>query len=248
MIFIVFSVNILLNQSTRADYFLEDETISVIPLKYSLYIDATDDKDRKLNFIREKELKSIKEFEDFLKDTRNTYFTLWIMRIAQVNLFDISGKENQMLINPVSWFKNFFGFQNKGDKRGSFSWNDGDSTTTNWVWHPAFGASLYLYYRSKGYDMWSSAFGSVLQSTLFEYTIEGVTQSPSIHDLVITPGVGVPVGILLEETSKLLEESDSNFLNGMSYIVNPFKLLVSDNDNLHIGPFLGQQVVVGFNW
>ena len=60
MIFIVFSVNILLNQSTRADYFLEDETISVIPLKYSLYIDATDDKDRKLNFIREKELKSIK--------------------------------------------------------------------------------------------------------------------------------------------------------------------------------------------
>jgi hypothetical protein len=163
-------------------------------------------------------------------------------------MLDINKKEEQMIINPLRWWKNFLGFQNDGNRRGDFEWKDGDRFKTNWVAHPAFGAYTYLYYRAKGYDRFTSAFGSVVQSTLFEYTIEGMIQSPSIHDLIITPGIGVPAGIVLEETSNLLLSSDSGFLNALGYVINPMKIIVPDKENVNLSPLMSGQVVIGFQW
>ena len=236
-------------RSGNAAPFGNDETIlPLTPINDSVFIDITDIKKSDIVLKKESERKSIADFQDFLQNTRNVYFAIWLIRLAQVNMLDINKKEEQIIINPLRWWKNFMGFQNDGRRRGDFEWKDGDRFKTNWVAHPAFGAYTYLYYRAKGYDRFTSAFGSVVQSTLFEYTIEGVIQSPSIHDLIITPGIGVPAGIVLEETSNVLLSSDSGFLNALGYVINPMKIIVPDQENVNLSPLMSGQVVIGFQW
>jgi hypothetical protein len=227
----------------------DNETLlPLTPLNDSVFVDLRKENRPDIVLEKEAERKSLEDFGDFLQNTRNVYFTIWLIRIAQVNMLDINRKEQQVIINPLRWWKNTLGFQNDGKRRGDLEWKDGDRFTTNWIAHPAFGAFTYLYYRSKGYDRFTSAFGSVVQSTLFEYTIEGVIQSPSIHDLVITPGIGVPAGIILEETSNLLASSNSGFLHALGYIINPMKIIVPDRENVNLSPLVSGQVVIGFQW
>ena len=226
----------------------EDIMMPLTPVNDSVFIDINEYKKPDITLEKEAERKSLADFGDFLQNTRNVYFTLWLIRIAQVNMLDNNMKEEQIIINPIRWWKNFFGFQNDGKRRGDFEWKDGDRFKTNWVAHPAFGAYTYLYYRAKGYDRFTSAFGSAVLSTLFEYTIEGVIQSPSIHDMVITPGIGVPAGIVLEETSNWLVSRNSGFLNALGYVVNPMRIIVPDQDKVNIGPLVSGQVVIGFQW
>lgn len=250
--FLAVSCFLVLNvQPARSQIIYSDNIprpLPVVPINEAALIDITDYKKPDIELRKEADAKSLADFGDFLRNTRNVYFTLWLVRIAQVNMMDINRKESQVLINPVRWWKNFFGFQNDGKRRGGFEWEDGDRFTTNWIAHPAFGAYSYLYYRAKGYDRFTSALGSVIQSTLFEYTIEGVIQSPSVHDLVITPGIGVPAGIVLEETSNWLESTNSGFLHAVSYVINPVKIIVPDNENVNVTPLISGQVVIGFHW
>jgi len=236
------------NPAFSSPIFGDDEIISMAPANSSVFVDLKEKNKIDLRFKKEMHDKSLADFSDFLRDSRNVYFAIWVIRIIQVNALDIHNKEQQTFINPLRWWRNFFGFQNKSRKRGDFELKDGDSFKTNWVAHPAFGAYTYLYYRAKGYNFYTSALGSFAQSTLFEYTIEGVTQSPSIHDLIITPGVGVPLGIVLEETSDWLVSRDSGFLNAIGYIVNPMKIIVPERDKVNVGPIISGQIVIGFQW
>jgi len=218
------------------------------PLNDSVFVDLTDKNKPDIILEKEADRKSLADFGDFLQNTRNVYFTIWLIRIAQVNMLDINNKEQQIIINPLRWWKNTLGFQNDGKRRGDFEWKDGDRFQTNWIAHPAFGAYTYLYYRAKGYDRLTSAFGSVVQSTLFEYTVEGVIQSPSIHDMVITPGIGVPAGIVLEESSNWLLSRNSGFLNAVGYVLNPMRIIIPDRENVNLSPLVSGQVVIGFQW
>lgn len=230
------------------DIFGDTSPVLMSPVNSSVLIDSSDYRKVDIEFYKETDRKSLADFEDFLRDSRDIYFTLWLIRIVQVNMMDITNKDKQMLINPFRWWKNVLGFQNKNRKRGDFEVEDGDSFRTNWIAHPAFGAYSYLYYRAKGYNFYTAAFGSALQSALFEYTIEGVIQSPSIQDLIVTPGIGIPAGVILEETSEWLESQDSGFLKAASYIVNPVKIIVPDRDKVNLGPLVTGQVVIAFNW
>ena len=233
----------------RADAIFGDTSpVLMSPVNGSVLIDSADYRKADIEFYKEADRKSLAEFEDFLRDSRNIYFTLWLIRIVQVNIMDINNKDKQMLINPFRWWKNVLGFQNKNKKRGDFEVEDGDSFRTNWIAHPAFGAYSYLYYRAKGYNFYTAAFGSALQSALFEYTIEGVIQSPSIQDLIVTPGIGIPAGVILEETSEWLESQNSGFLKAASYIVNPVKIIVPDRDKVNLSPLVTGQVVIAFDW
>lgn len=236
------------NSAFSANLFGDDEQISMTPANSSVFIDLGDQKKADIRFKKELNDKSLNDFSDFLRDSRNMYFAIWLLRIVQVNTLDISNKEQQTFVNPLRWWRNFFGFQNKSRKRGDFELKDGDSFKTNWVVHPAFGAYTYLYYKQKGYNFYTSAFGSFLQSAMFEYTIEGVAQSPSIHDLLVTPGVGVPIGIVLGETSNWLIDQPSGFLNAMGYIVNPMRIIVPERDKVNVGPIVSGQLVIGFQW
>ena len=88
---------------------------------------------------------------------------------------------------------------------------------------------FYLYFRARGYDMASSGVGSFLLSAMFEYTIEGWQQSPSLNDIIATPGLGVPIGIAVDTTSRWLTSRDSQFLKAVGYVIDPMRLLVRDD-------------------
>ena len=71
---------------------------------------------------------------------------------------------------------------------------DGDSSATNYIAHPLFGAFTYYVFRRQGYTARQSFGATVLQSALFEYAVEGFVERPSGIDLIVTPLVGAPLG------------------------------------------------------
>jgi hypothetical protein len=222
--------------------FINEIPIISKPHNESNIIDVREDRKPDIFLHKETGSKSLADFGDFLRDTQNAYAGIWVFRAIYVN-----DKNTQLVIDPRKWWKNISHFQNRGH-RGSIAWDDGDRIMTNWVKHPTFGAAVYLYYRAIGYDRPASALGSFLQSALFEYTIEGIMRPPSFQDLIVTPGAGIPLGIILEETSYWLDSRDSGFLKAMSYLVNPTKIFIKQNKNVNLMPLMSQFVSIGFDW
>ena len=118
-------------------------------------------------------------------------------------------------------------------------WDDGDDFIVNWVAHPFFGMLSYQFYRARGHSRWSSALGSVIQSFLFEYAIEGLAVQPSGIDLVVTPGIGVPLGMVMEELSEWLIEQDNTAATVGAYVTNPMRLFVKDRQIGILNPVAG---------
>jgi hypothetical protein len=84
---------------------------------------------------------------------------------------------------------------------------DGDSWITNFIGHPLMGASIYAFYRDRGFSHRESVAGAFLQSTLFEYTVEGWKKPPSGVDLIVTPLVGSFIGSRIGMKSFLFSSS-----------------------------------------
>jgi hypothetical protein len=84
---------------------------------------------------------------------------------------------------------------------------DGDHWMTNYIGHPLLGASVYAFYRNRGFSNRASIAGTFLQSTLFEYTVEAWKQPPSGVDLLVTPILGSLVGSRIGMNSFLLSSS-----------------------------------------
>jgi hypothetical protein len=84
---------------------------------------------------------------------------------------------------------------------------DGDGWITNFVGHPLLGASVFAFYRNRGFSNQASFAGTFLQSTLFEYTVEGWKKPPSGVDLLITPLIGSLIGSQVGMNSFLLSSS-----------------------------------------
>lgn len=177
--------------------------------------------------------------DDFIRSSLLAYSFIWMERVY------ISPSNFRKLITTSfpEYLYNITGWQGcrgakarRGlcsPKRKSFlnpPVDDGDPFLTNYIEHPLVGMTYYLYYRARGYDRRSSIFGSFMLSTLFEYTVEGWQQPPSFNDLILTPGIGVPLGIILEESSNWLAKRDSQFLRALSYIVNPTKILMREGE------------------
>ena len=97
----------------------------------------------------------------------------------------------------------------------------------------------YQFYRERGHNRWSSALGSVIQSFLFEYGIEALTVQPSMVDLVVTPGLGVPIGMAMEELSAWLIEQDNSVATVGAYLTNPMRLFVKDRQIGILNPVAG---------
>jgi hypothetical protein len=205
---------------------------------------------------KEKEKTLGSDLDEFIKENLFSYTMLWAGR----GIYD-PGNVKRIFTTPLSkYLNNITGWQGcngiKADRglcsprRRSF-WKppllDGDAFKTNFIQHPVFGASAYLYYRARGYDRGASSLGSFLTSALFEYTVEGWKQSPSLNDLILTPGLGVPLGIALEETSNWLATRDSQALRLLSYVVNPTKLLIPDG-GVAWNNLLGRTVSFQFSW
>jgi hypothetical protein len=84
---------------------------------------------------------------------------------------------------------------------------DGDHWITNFIGHPLLGASIYAFYKDRGFTHEQSIAGTFLQSTLFEYTVEGWKKPPSGVDLIVTPVIGSIIGSQVGMNSFLLSSS-----------------------------------------
>lgn len=151
----------------------------------------------------------------FLRDTAVDYAFVWAARF-----FYVRNKNSKIFdISLSKWWDNVTTFP---------EWPDGDSFVTNWVTHPVIGSVQYLYYREMGHGFWASALGSLVQSFLWEYTVEGPSQPPSLEDLVSTTFVGVPLGVALEESSDWLVSTDFVPAKTLGHILNPMKNFIRD--------------------
>ncbi|HVY55462.1 MAG TPA: DUF3943 domain-containing protein, partial [Thermodesulfobacteriota bacterium] len=151
----------------------------------------------------------------FLRDTAIAYTGQWAAR-----WFYVRNKNSRIFSASFSgWWHNVSQWP---------EWDDGDSFFTNWVTHPIIGSQEYLFYRAMGHSMLVSALGVVVQSTLFEYTIEGTVERPSLQDLISTPVVGTALGIVLEESSDWLVSTDFVPAKILGHILNPMRNFVHD--------------------
>lgn len=163
---------------------------------------------------------------DFLKDSAYLYGGLWAGRF-----FYVRNKNSRIFDTSFSdWIDNITQWPEV---------DDGDEFFTNFITHPYIGSMYYLYYRERGHSRLKSGLGSVLQSTLFEYTIEGTVETPSLPDLIFTPLVGTPVGIIFEETSEWLLHRDNAAIRSLAYVVNPMKLIIKDRKFGVVNPLSG---------
>lgn len=175
--------------------------------------------------------KSIDDFDqelnlgpkEFLRDTAIYYGSIWIFR-----LFYVRNKNDRIFDTSLGdWWDNI---------TEAPETDDGDSFFTNYVVHPFSGMMSYLYYREMGHNFWGAALGSVVQSTLFEYTIEGLVETPSLPDLISTPGVGVPLGFIVEKGSDWLVDRDNIIAKSAGRILNPMGNVVKDRNVVLFNP------------
>lgn len=71
---------------------------------------------------------------------------------------------------------------------------DHDDWQINYVGHPMAGALYYNVLRSQNASVLSSFVFSAVQSTFWEYVVEGIAERPSQQDLVVTPVIGSLLG------------------------------------------------------
>ncbi len=165
-------------------------------------------------------------FREFMVDTGFLYSFMWGGR-----LFYVRNKNERIFDTSFSeWIDNITEWPEV---------DDGDSAITNYIYHPIFGAVYYLFYRAKGHTIWASAIGSALMSTLFEYTVEGLVETPSLPDLIATPGIGVPMGVLAENISDWLLDRDNVPAKIAGHIINPTRLFIRDRQMGILNPLTG---------
>ena len=165
--------------------------------------------------------------QEFLRDTAIAYSFQWAARF-----FYVRNKNSRIFDTSLSkWWDNISQWP---------EWDDGDAFFTNLVTHPIIGSLDYLFYRQMGHSFWVSALGTVVQSTLFEYTIEGLVETPSGSDLIFTPLLGVPLGYGMEKTSDWLVDTGFVPAKILGYIVNPLKNFIHDRQVGVYNPFSKQ--------
>jgi hypothetical protein len=90
-----------------------------------------------------------------------------------------------------------------------------------------------------GWGYWGAFLGAFVQSALFEYTIEGTVENPSLPDLISTPVVGAPFGFLAETISDWLITRDSRAAKFAAHVVNPMRNFIHDRKLVLLNPING---------
>ncbi len=164
--------------------------------------------------------------KDFLRDTAISYGLMWAMRF-----FYVRNKDQRIFSASASgWWDHI---------TEAPVVDDGDGFQTNYVTHPLIGAVQYLYYRAMGWGYWGAFLGAFVQSTLFEYTVEGTVENPSLPDLISTPVIGAPVGFLAETISDWLITRDSRVAKFAAHVVNPMRNFIHDRKLVLLNPING---------
>ncbi|MEE8137015.1 MAG: DUF3943 domain-containing protein, partial [Thermodesulfobacteriota bacterium] len=231
MIRIVSAILIILTFLTMPIPAIADESINIRDLYYNEYRQNLLNSNIKNDTPQDISGPVTREYKlgtkEFLRDTAIAYSFQWAARF-----FYVRNKNSRIFDTSLSkWWDNISQWP---------EWDDGDAFFTNLVTHPVIGSLDYLFYRQMGHSFWVSALGTVVQSTLFEYTIEGLVETPSGSDLIFTPLLGVPLGYGMEKTSDWLVDTGFVPAKILGYIVNPLKNFIHDRQVGVYNPFSKQ--------
>lgn len=102
---------------------------------------------------------------------------------------------------------------------------DKDEPIWNFFVHPLTGSQLYLLYRAQGYSRMGSLGMTTITSTLFEVSVEILTEPASVQDLFTTPVLGTVLGLGIETLSMSLLNSGTTAGKIVGHIINPATLL-----------------------
>lgn len=102
---------------------------------------------------------------------------------------------------------------------------DKDEPIWNFFVHPISGSQLFLLYRAQGYSRMSALGLTTISSTLFEATVEILTEPASVQDLYMTPILGTVLGLGIETLSMSLLNSGTTAGKIVGHIINPATLL-----------------------
>lgn len=127
------------------------------------------------------------------------------------------------LIQPKV-FKVQHGFQQYKGNFGKVVF-DKDEPIWNFFVHPLSGSQLYLLYRAQGYGRMEALGMTTISSTLFETTVEILTEPASVQDLYQTPILGTVLGLGIETASMALLNSGTTVGTIIGHIINPATLL-----------------------
>lgn len=117
-------------------------------------------------------------------------------------------------VKNLSWerfYKNTF-------EIGAVSY-DKNSFTTNFIGHPLVGSEYYLYFRSRGYAPEWAMLNTLVVSTMFEGLVESFNEPFSGIDFVVTPLLGVPIGVLREKWGLRLVNSENKYNRFIGHIL-----------------------------
>jgi len=105
---------------------------------------------------------------------------------------------------------------------------DEDKNWINYIGHPYFGSSYYIYARHYGFSRLESFWYSFAVSTIYEIGIEAWAEPVSIQDMVVTPILGACLAELLLPLEHHIIMNDKKVLNsrilgGLSlFLIDPF--------------------------
>lgn len=102
---------------------------------------------------------------------------------------------------------------------------DKDEPIWNFFVHPISGSQLFLLYRAQGYSRMSALGLTTISSTLFEATVEILTEPASVQDLYMTPILGSVLGLGIETFSMSLLNSGTTAGKIVGHMINPATLL-----------------------
>ncbi len=102
---------------------------------------------------------------------------------------------------------------------------DKDEPIWNFFVHPISGSQLYLLYRADGYTRTEAMGMAAISSTLFEFTVEILTEPASVQDLYQTPILGTVLGLGIETASMSLLNSGTTLGKIIGHAINPATLL-----------------------
>jgi len=118
---------------------------------------------------------------------------------------------------------------------------DRDRSVWNWMVHPFSGSQTYLYYRAAGYKRPEAFKLTFLQSALFEYTAEILTEPASFEDLFNTPVLGSTLGVFLEGVTMDFINNGSPVLKVIGHVLNPATLLFFYEGRIRVTPKVSEK-------
>jgi len=133
-------------------------------------------------------------------------------------------------------------FENVTNNFGRVVIFDTDSPNANWVVHSLAGSQAYLFYRARSYSKSGAFFLTMLQSALFEFTLEIIQEPASLEDLINTPLIGSALGRGFELASIELLNSDFLLARALGHLIN-LPTLFGLYEGVVTYPIVGPQAV-----